>query len=74
MTITNPNKLAALIKDFNAWEAFVALIDHHQAKILKKLEAINSSDELIRINAEYRLLEELRKARERWLDIEKGLT
>lgn len=71
--ITNPNKVAALIKDSNAWDAFIALLDHHQYKIVKGLEGKVDTEELIRINAEYRLIERLRKAREDWLRIEQGL-
>jgi hypothetical protein len=72
-TITNPNKVAALIKDINAWNAFIALLDHHQYKCIRKLDSIADTEELIRINAEYRLIERLRKAREDWLAIEQGL-
>ncbi len=71
MTITNPNKIAPLIKDYAAWEAFIALLDHEQAKCIKKLQTVQDPNELIRINAEYRLIEQLRKARDNWLDIER---
>lgn len=67
------NKIAPLIKDANAWNAFLIILDHQEAKALKKLEAICIAEELIRINAEVRLINQLRKARDNWLEMEKGL-
>lgn len=67
------SKIAPLIKDANAWNAFLAVLDHQEAKSLKRLEAICVAEELIRINAEVRLIHQLRKVRDNWLAIEKGM-
>lgn len=68
---TDLNKLAPLVRDYNAWTAFLHLLDKQEAIVIAKLVGKCDSDELIRINAVYQFIQELRKTRDRTKDIER---
>ena len=65
--------IAPLISNMTAWNAFLALIDHEKEKITHKLKITVPTEELIRLNAEYTLLEKLTRTRETLINIEKDL-
>ena len=55
-------------------EAFIALLDYKQAKILKEMpRRVYNHDDMVRIAAQFELVQHLRDA-PRWIaEIEKGL-
>lgn len=66
-------KVSPLINNPEAWEAFIALLDYMQAKILSQLTTRAEHDVLVRLAAEFQQIQKLRDAK-RWItDIEKGL-
>lgn len=72
MTVKDLNKVAGLIKDIRAWEAFLHVLDMEEAKLVGKLISDLTAEELIRLNAEYKLIQRLRKTRDTWLSMEKN--
>ncbi len=66
-------KVSPLIKNMAAWEAFLALIDYEESKLLGFLLGRPDHDTLVRVAGKYELLQELKRAQERILGIEKGL-
>ena len=72
MTVKDLNKVAGLIKDIRAWEAFLHVLDMEEAKLVGKLISDLSTEELLRLNAEYKLIQRLRKTRDTWLSMEKN--
>jgi len=54
------------------WQAFIAIIDHQKEKLVKELETPQSSEDLIRANAKYMLLNHLTKLRDNVIDAEKN--
>lgn len=73
MTPQELNKIAPIIKDARGWEAFNVLMDNYQAEILNRLRGILDSNDLIRLNAQFILIEKMRKARETWLSFERNM-
>lgn len=67
------NELSPLIKDSQSWTAFLCLMDHQINKTINKLEGKPSTEDLIRINAEYNLLQLLKKQRDIIINAEKSL-
>lgn len=66
-------KVSPLINSPAAWEAFIALLDYKQAKILSQLTNRAEHDTLVRLAAEFQLIQNLRDSK-RWIaEIEKGL-
>lgn len=62
--------ITPLIKDKIAWDAFMALLEHEESKCADKLSGKQNSEELIRINAEFMLIQKLKKARDNWISME----
>ncbi len=66
-------KVSPLLNTPTAWEAYIALLDYMQAKILTQLTTRADHDTLVRLAAEFQQIQRLRDAR-RWIsEIEKGL-
>jgi hypothetical protein len=66
----NIPKVAPLIRDHIVWQAFLALIEFEKKKCVDKLEGKLSQEDLVRLNAEYSLLNRLSRARDVWLNVE----
>jgi hypothetical protein len=66
------NDVAPIIKNMQNWQAFIAIIDHQKEKLVKELETPQSSEDLIRANAKYMLLNHLTKLRDNVIDAEKN--
>lgn len=67
------NRLAPLIKDLQAWEAFNFLLDHEEAKLLLELVRKPSVEELHRIAGKMELLKSFRSAKDRLFAMEEEL-
>lgn len=65
------NSLSALVKDANAWYAFIALLENEHSIIIDKLNTPVDPEELIRINGVCRFIEHLKKTRDTALNLEK---
>lgn len=65
-------RVAPLVKNMEAWNAFVALIEHEIDKSLSKLRGKPNSEEALRISAEYSLLNRLLDRQKLILDAEKN--
>lgn len=66
-------KVAPLVNP-NAWQAFLALIEYEEQNCIKKLVGEKPAESLIRINAEYNLLQKLKKVRDTYLSHEKVMS
>lgn len=59
------NDISPIIKDKPVWEAFIILIEYEQKKIIDKLNSeYIPAEALIRINAQFYILEKLKKIRD----------
>lgn len=67
------NKIASLVKDSQAWNAFIYLLDDEEKKVVVRLMGKPSEYDLISIAAQYNLIQNLRRARENALVMEKEL-
>ena len=67
-------KVAPLYRDAIPYNAFLALLSHEEARLYKKMLGTPSAEDLIRTSAQLTLLDNLKRTRERYLDIEKGLS
>jgi hypothetical protein len=67
-------KVSPLINNSVAWEAFICLLDYKQSKILSELNTRTTEhDRLVRIAAEFQLIQNLRDSK-RWITaIQEGL-
>lgn len=63
--------ISPLVKDSNAWNAFIYLLEHERDVINNKLNTPVDPEELIRINGVCRFIEQLKKTRETALRAEK---
>lgn len=66
-------KLAPLVKNAEAWEAFMFLLEHEEAKLMLALLGKPVVDELIRISGKFEFIKHLKNARQIFLDMEKDL-
>jgi len=57
-------KLLPLVHDFAAWEAFILLLDHEEAKIALCLLGKPIPEELIRLSGKFEQIQQLRGLRE----------
>lgn len=73
MQLKDLNKLAPLIKDKAAWDAFVYLLEDMELEVIAKLTGNPTEYQLIRISGQYNLLQTMYKARDNALALEKGL-
>jgi hypothetical protein len=66
--------VSPLINNSVAWEAFICLLDYKQSKILSELNTRTTEhDRLVRIAAEFQLIQNLRDSK-RWITaIQEGL-
>lgn len=60
-------EIAPLVRDKMVWDAFVAALNFERDKIVNKLRSEMTTEALIRLNAEYALIERLKGARDTWL-------
>jgi len=58
------NSIAIIIKDKFAWDAFLAILAYEEGKIIAKLKGPKEPNDLIRINAEYSLIQHMKNLRE----------
>ena len=73
LNATKLNKIGPLVKSIPAWEAFLALIEYEESKVLAGLVGVPDHDKLVRVAGKYELLQELKKSQARILAAEKGL-
>ena len=59
-------KLAPILRDKLAWDAFLFLLDMEHKKLVQTLEGKTDTDTLIRINAKLQLIANFKKAREHY--------
>lgn len=64
------NRVAPLIKNLEAWNAFMVLLDHEEAKLMLELLRKPIAEDLYRLSGRMELINNLRKAKERLLAIE----
>ena len=56
-------KLLPLVNDLQAWEAFLLLLDHYEAKVAMCLLGKPIPEELIRLSGKFELIQQLRGIR-----------
>lgn len=61
------NKIAPLIKNLDAWNALMVLLDHEEAKLMLNLLRKPIVEDLYRISGRMELINSLRTAREKLL-------
>lgn len=66
-------KVSPLISNPQSWDAFIALMDYMQAKILRQLNTRADHETLVRLAAQFEQIQKLRDAKAWISDIEKGL-
>ncbi len=58
------SSIAIIIKDKFTWDAFLAILAYEEGKIVAKLKGPKQAEELIRINAEYNLIQHMKNLRD----------
>ena len=68
-------RVSPLLNNPAAWEAFIVLLDYLQSKTLKDMPSrgVFCHDTLVRIAAEFQLIQKLRGSREWIADLERNL-
>lgn len=59
-----------IIRDKQVWDAFVSILDYEEQKIVDKLKGPKPQEDLIRINAEYTLIQNMKKLRDNCINAE----
>ena len=72
LNATKLNKIGPLVKSIPAWEAFLALIEYEESKLLGRLCGAPDHDTLVRVAGKYELLQDLKKSQARILAQEEG--
>ena len=68
------NKIAPLIKNMEAWNAFLLLLQHEEAKLLLAMVRKPNTEELWRIAGKCELLQQLKRTQEKLIALEKELS
>lgn len=64
-------EIIPIIRDKRTWDAFLAVLVYEENKVITKLKGPQVAEELIRINAQYTLLQNLKKLRDNALNAER---
>ncbi len=63
--------IAPLLRDKIAWDAFIVLLEYYESKEIKKLQGVQPTDELIRVNGVLTFLQHLKTSRDNMISAEK---
>jgi len=65
------NAVAPLVKNMEAWKAFLVLLEHQKSLVLKQLIGKPNAEEALRLSAEYSMLERLSRQQDIIINAEK---
>lgn len=68
------NSIAALVKEKPAWDAFLAVLAFEEERITIKLKGPKEPNDLIRINAEYTLIQHMKNIKDNAANAEREFT
>lgn len=77
LTRQDLNRIAPLIRNLEAWDAFLYLLKHEEAKVLLGLLTAkrypNAVEEMHRLSGKIELIQDLKQAKDRLTALEKDL-